>query len=107
MNEEKIARINELSRKSKAEGLSDAEKQEQAALRAEYIAAIRANFKQTLDSIETDASIRSTIFDAADVIESLGLPTIIAEYIETVQRQMPSKKGDVSGTKTALQLEIK
>lgn len=39
---------------------------------------------QTLDSIETDASIRSTIFDAADVIQSLGLPTIIAEYIETV-----------------------
>lgn len=28
--------------------------------------------------------IRSTIFDAADVIESLGLPTIIADYIETV-----------------------
>lgn len=39
---------------------------------------------QTLDTIETDASIRSTIFDAAEVIESLGLPTIIAEYIETV-----------------------
>ena len=39
---------------------------------------------QTLDTIETDASIRSTIFDAADVIESLGLPSVIAKYIETV-----------------------
>lgn len=39
---------------------------------------------QSLDTIETDASIRSTIFDAAEVIESLGLPTVIAEYIETV-----------------------
>ena len=33
MNEEKIARINELSRKSKAEGLTEAEKKEQAMLR--------------------------------------------------------------------------
>lgn len=39
---------------------------------------------QSLDTIETDASIRSTIFDAAEVIESLGLPQVIAEYIETV-----------------------
>ena len=39
---------------------------------------------QTLDTIETDASIRNTIFDAAEVIESLGLPSVIAKYIETV-----------------------
>mgnify|MGYP003304079854 CR=1 FL=1 len=36
MNEEKIARINELYKKSKAEGLSEEEKAEQAALRQEY-----------------------------------------------------------------------
>ncbi|MBQ6812080.1 MAG: DUF896 domain-containing protein, partial [Agathobacter sp.] len=36
--EEKIARINELYRKSKAEGLTEEEKKEQALLRQEYIA---------------------------------------------------------------------
>ena len=36
MDELKIARINELYRKSKAEGLTEAEKEEQKLLRAEY-----------------------------------------------------------------------
>lgn len=52
MEKEKIDRINELSKKSREEGLTDAEKEEQAALRQEYLAAIRANFRSTLDSIE-------------------------------------------------------
>ena len=42
MNQEKIDRINELYHKSKAEGLTPAEKEEQAKLRKEYIANIRA-----------------------------------------------------------------
>ena len=37
MNEEKIQRINELYRKSKEAGLTDAEKEEQQTLRQEYI----------------------------------------------------------------------
>ena len=41
IDEKKIARINELYRRSKAEGLTDAEKQEQKLLRLEYIQAIR------------------------------------------------------------------
>lgn len=49
--EEKIKRINELYHKSKAEGLTEEEKTEQAALRAEYVANIRANLKGNLDSI--------------------------------------------------------
>ena len=36
MTDEKIARINALAKKSKTEGLTEAEKQEQAALRQEY-----------------------------------------------------------------------
>ena len=52
MNEEKIARINELSRKSKAEGLTEAEKQEQAILRQEFIANVRMNLKAQLDNID-------------------------------------------------------
>lgn len=49
MTEEKIGRINHLAKKAKTEGLSDAEKQEQASLRAEYIADYRKNFTGILD----------------------------------------------------------
>ena len=52
MNQEKFDRINELSRKSKAEGLTEAEKQEQAILRKEFIANVRMNLKSQLDSID-------------------------------------------------------
>lgn len=52
MTEEKIARINELARKSKAEGLTPAEKEEQAALRQEFLASVRNNLKQQLDNID-------------------------------------------------------
>ena len=51
MTEEKIARINALYHKSKAEGLTAEEKMEQAALRKEYIAAIRADLQGTLDNV--------------------------------------------------------
>ena len=43
MTNEKIARINELYKKSKAEGLSEEEKKEQALLRQEYVASVKAN----------------------------------------------------------------
>ncbi len=52
MEQKKIDRINFLARKSREEGLSDEEKQEQQALRDEYRAAIRSNLKATLDHIE-------------------------------------------------------
>lgn len=39
---------------------------------------------QTLDNIQSDASIRSTIFNAKDVVQSIGLPTMIGSYIEAV-----------------------
>lgn len=51
MNEEKIARINELYHKAKKEGLTAEEKLEQASLRKEYIAAIRADLQSTLDNV--------------------------------------------------------
>lgn len=60
MDEKKIARINELYHKSKAEGLNEAEKAEQAALRQEYVAAIRASLRANLNNIsiqEKDGSI--------------------------------------------------
>ena len=52
MEKAKIDRINELAHKSKAEGLTDAEKEEQRILRQEFLAEIRADFKATLESIE-------------------------------------------------------
>ena len=50
MEKEKIARINELARKSKQAPLSDEELLEQKALRAEYIAEFRASFTGILEN---------------------------------------------------------
>lgn len=52
MLEDKIKRINELYRKSKAEGLTEEEKKEQALLRQEYIANVRNNLRAQLDNID-------------------------------------------------------
>ena len=49
MEKEKINRINELAKKSREAGLSESEATEQAALRAEYIAEIRAQIRGQLD----------------------------------------------------------
>ena len=52
MKKEKIERINFLAKKAKEEGLTAEETAERGVLRKEYLAAIRANFKQTLDNIK-------------------------------------------------------
>lgn len=52
MNQQKINRINELYKKSKEEGLTEEEKQEQDLLRKEYIANIRGNLKAQLNQID-------------------------------------------------------
>ena len=46
-----IERINELLRKSKSEGLNDAEKEEQDRLRKAYVKAFRDNLRGTLNTI--------------------------------------------------------
>lgn len=50
MNKEKINRINELARKSKEIGLTDSEREEQAALRREYIDSVKASLIGQLDN---------------------------------------------------------
>ena len=59
MEKIKLDRINELAHKSKAEGLTDAEREEQAILRAEFLAEIRAYVRASLESIEIVDEIRS------------------------------------------------
>ena len=51
VNEDKIKRINTLYRKSKAEGLTELEKEEQALLRREYIEAMKANIRSQLQNV--------------------------------------------------------
>lgn len=51
MDEKKIERINELYHKSKAEGLTPGEKEEQKALRQEYIDAVRNNVRNQLEHV--------------------------------------------------------
>lgn len=50
MEKEKIARINELAKKSKTVGLNEEEAVEQKKLRAEYIAEFRASFTGILEN---------------------------------------------------------
>lgn len=60
ITQEMINRINELYHKAKGEGLTEEEKAEQAALRKEYIAAIRVNMRANLNNIsiqEEDGSV--------------------------------------------------
>lgn len=51
MTDEMIQRINFLARKSREEGLSEAEKQEQADLRQKYIKMFRQGVENTMNSV--------------------------------------------------------
>ena len=60
MEQSKIDRINELYRKSKAEGLTEAEKKEQTLLRKEFVADVKKNLTAQLNNIdvkEKDGSV--------------------------------------------------
>lgn len=62
ITQEKIDRINVLARKSKAEGLTEQEKKEQAFLRQEYIAAVRINLQgqlNNIDMVNADGSVEN------------------------------------------------
>ena len=69
--DERIKRINELYHKSKSVGLSDAEKEEQARLRKEYVASIRGNLKSQLESmtIQYEDGSRERVSDRKKRIE--------------------------------------
>lgn len=63
MEKHKLDRINELAHKSKSEGLTEEEKNEQAILRQEFLAEIRADVKASLESIEFVEEIEENIED--------------------------------------------
>ncbi len=52
MKQEQIDRINELYRKSKAEGLTEEEKKEQDMLRKQFVADVRKNLTAQLNNID-------------------------------------------------------
>ena len=52
MDKKKIERINELARKSRETFLTEAEKEEQAVLRREYIESFKMSLRSQLDNIE-------------------------------------------------------
>lgn len=54
MEEQKIKRINALYHKSKAEGLTEKEKEEQKLLRKEYIESFRNNLRSQLNQIDVE-----------------------------------------------------
>ena len=54
MEHEKIERINELARKKKTVGLTAAEQEEQAELRAQYLREFRANMEATLQAVRVE-----------------------------------------------------
>ncbi len=54
MDERLIQRINELAKKSKTEGLTPEEKDEQTKLRAEYILEFRRNLRASIENIEVE-----------------------------------------------------
>lgn len=62
MEQNKLDRINELARKSRtAEGLTEAEKEEQARLRKEYLSLFRGNMEAQLQNmviVEPDGTKR-------------------------------------------------
>lgn len=50
ITDEKVARINALARKARTEGLTEEETAEQAALRREYVEAVKQSLQANLDN---------------------------------------------------------
>ena len=64
MDNTKIDRINTLAHKAKSVGLTEEEKKEQALLRHEYVASVKANLRNQLNNID--------MMNADGSVENLG-----------------------------------
>lgn len=79
--EAKIKRINELYHKSKNEGLTETEKNEQTRLRQEYIASVRGNLRMQLDQI--------------DIVDADGTISNLKERREAAEKNRSTEKKHV------------
>ena len=70
MEQKKIDRINELYKKSKAEGLTPEEAKEQKILRKEYMELIRVNLRSQLNNIDMEQKDGSIV-----------IPEVLVEYM--------------------------
>ena len=89
-----IKRINELYHKSKSEGLTPEEKQEQVKLREAYIESVRANMRSQLNNIDVkrpDGSIVSLKEQAAQNLAKKKL--ILVKQRKPCARQFFKKGG--------------
>ena len=73
MDAKKIDRINELYHKSQSVGLTEKEKSEQAALRREYLAAIRGSLRNNLNNILLRKLRIALAFKSYDMIKIFKL----------------------------------
>lgn len=71
LKESDIARINELYHKQKEKGLTEEEKEEQARLRQEYLAAVRKNMRSSLDRVSV-VNPDGTVTNLSDVRKKKG-----------------------------------
>ena len=83
MDKTKIARINALAKKAKTVGLNERETAERDALRKEYLADMRASFKQQLDA---------TYVQTAD-----GAKIPYAEYAKLTKKASPAGEAVTEG----------
>lgn len=90
MDQNTINRINELARKSKGEGLTLEEKEEQRKLRAEYIAAIRMNMRAQLDNIDIQEKDGTII----NLGEKYGRKKEIRKYIFRRRKEFTQQEAE-------------
>lgn len=110
VTQDQIARINELARKKKAEGLTPEEAKEQQALREAYVKSVRQNFRSQLDSIRVvDEKGKVSSLKGRDVSELIpGLKpeseytedekTHVAELSDKLAREFSQSGGEPSIT---------
>jgi uncharacterized protein YnzC (UPF0291/DUF896 family) len=79
ITQEKIDRINELARASKVRALTEEEKAEQAALRQEYGAAVRASLRGQLDNtyvVDPKTGKKTPVREANKKAKAQGKPGV-------------------------------
>ena len=88
MDRQKINRINELYRKSKAEGLTEAEKKEQKILRMEYLESVKSNLRVQLNNIDIEEK-DGTVVNLGEKYEVNEIKKEIREKYRRLRHGLP------------------